>query len=59
MFRITFLVRDEMADQEVVLDWSFQGVLETTRREIEVMEHLQLALAGLLEGRPVSRLGLR
>jgi hypothetical protein len=51
MFRITFLVRDE-ADHQVILDWSFQGRLEDTHREVEVMSHLQLALAGLLEGQP-------
>jgi hypothetical protein len=52
MFRITFLVKDEAFHDQVILDWSFQGRLETTHREVEVMSHLQLALAGLLEGQP-------
>jgi hypothetical protein len=51
MFRITLLVRDT-ADNQVVLDWSLQGRLEDLHREVEVMSHLQLALAGLLEGQP-------
>jgi hypothetical protein len=54
MFRITFLVRDE-ANNQVILDWSFKGRLEDVHREVEVMSHLQLALAGLLEGQPVDR----
>jgi hypothetical protein len=54
MFRITFLVRDEPS-QQIILDWSFQGRLEDTHREVEVMSHLQLALAGLLEGQPADR----
>jgi hypothetical protein len=51
MFRITLLVRDT-ADNQVVLDWSFQGRLEDIHREVQVMSHLQLALAGLLEAQP-------